>query len=253
MSNLLVSKSGSVTRVTLNKPPLNIVDLELMQELQTALDEIRADATVKVLVLAAEGKYFSAGVDVRDHIPDRVEALLREFHAVIRRLWSFELPTLAAVQGDALGGGCELALACDFIVASEAAQFGQPEIRIGAFPPIAALLLARLIPPKKAFELILTGDPITAATAERLGLVNIVAHKGEFDAAVGAFAARLLKSSGAILRLAKRAALVPLREETQATLREIEELYLRELMSTEDAREGVAAFLEKRPPVWREK
>ncbi len=251
--SLLISKSDGVARVTLNRPPLNIVDIPLMLELQAALDEIRAEVTTKVVVLAARGKYFSAGVDVKDHTPDRVEAMLHEFHAVIRRLWSLEQPTVAAVQGSALGGGCELALACDFIIASADARFGQPEIRIGAFPPIAALLLARLVPRKKAFELTLTGDPIDAATAERWGLVNVVARAEEFDAAVETFVARLTQSSGAVLRLAKRAVRAPLAGEDEAALREIERLYLDELMQTEDAREGIAAFLEKRLPQWKGK
>ncbi len=253
MSNLLIEKKNGVARVTLNRPPVNVIDIALMREMQAALEEIRADATTKVVVIAAQGKLFSAGVDVKDHTVDRVGEMLQEFHTVIRCIWSIEAPTIAAVQGSALGGGMELALACDFIVASAQAKFGQPEIQVGAFPPIAALLLPRLIPRKKAFEVILTGDSFDAATAERWGLVNIVTPPEEFDAAVDAFVARLIRLSSAVLKLAKRAALIPLQDEKEDALHKIEQLYLSELMKTEDANEGLAAFMEKRKPVWKER
>jgi cyclohexa-1,5-dienecarbonyl-CoA hydratase len=253
MGNLLIEKTDGVARVTLNRPPVNVIDIGLMRELKAALDEIRADATAKVVVIAAQGKLFSAGVDVKDHTADRVEEMLKEFHSVIRTIWALEQPTVAAVQGSALGGGCELALACDFIVASAQAKLGQPEIQVGAFPPVAALLLPRLMPRKKAFELILTGEAIDAAAAERLGLVNVVAPPEEFEAAVDAFVARLMRQSGIVLKLAKRAALIPLRGESQDALREIERLYLTELIKTRDASEGIAAFIEKRKPAWKEK
>jgi cyclohexa-1,5-dienecarbonyl-CoA hydratase len=255
MANLVVERLNGVARVTLDKPPVNVIDIALMRELKAALAEIRADATTKVVVIAAQGKLFSAGVDVKDHTADRVEGMLREFHSVIRSIWSLEQPTVAAVQGSALGGGMELAMACDFIVASAQAKFGQPEIQVGAFPPIAALLLPRLIPRKKAFEMILTGEAIDATTAERLGLVNVVAAPEEFDAAVKAFVGRLASLSGVVLKLAKRAALIPLRGDAapEDALGEIERLYLTELIKTEDANEGLAAFIEKRKPAWKDR
>ncbi len=253
MSNLVLQIRDGVAQVTLHKPPLNVIDIALMRELGTALTELRAKPGLKVLLIAAQGPVFSAGVDVKDHTVDRVPDMLREFHSVLRTLWSFEQPTVAAVQGSALGGGMELALACDFIVASATAQFGQPEIKVGAFPPIAALLLARLIPRKRALELVLTGEPITAATAEQLGLVNVVAPPEEFDGTVETLIARLTGLSSAVVKLAKRAALVPLRGENDDALREIEQLYLDELMKTADAREGVTAFLEKRKPRWQDR
>lgn len=253
MENLTLEKANGVARVTLDKPPVNVIDIALMRELNAVLQEIHADATNQVVVLAARGKLFSAGVDVRDHTADRVEEMLREFHGVIRSLWSLDQPTVAAVQGSALGGGCELAMACDFIVASSAAKFGQPEIQVGAFPPIAALMLPRLMPRKKAFEIVLTGNSIDAAAAAGLGLVNEVAPPEEFNAAVIKFVDRLRGLSGAVLKLAKRAAMIPLRGENEDSLREIERLYLTELMQTEDAKEGIAAFMEKRKPEWKNK
>lgn len=253
MENLSFQKSNGIARITLDKPPVNVIDIALMRELNAALHEIQDDATSQVVVVAARGKMFSAGVDVKDHTPDRVEEMLSEFHGVIRSLWSLNQPTVAAVQGSALGGGCELAMACDFIVASTAAKFGQPEIQVGAFPPIAALMLPRLMPRKKAFELILTGDSMDAATAASLGLVNKVAPPEEFNAAVDKFVDRLRGLSGSVLKLAKRAAMLPLQGENEDALREIERLYLTELIQTEDAKEGIAAFMEKRKPEWKDK
>ncbi len=251
MTNLFIQQSNGLARITMNKPPVNVIDIALMHELNAALDQI--DAETRVVVIGAQGKLFSAGVDIKDHTADRVQEMLTEFHKVIRKIWNLEQPTVAAVQGSALGGGCELALACDFIVASDRAKFGQPEIQVGVFPPIAALVLPQFIAPKKALELILTGDAIDAVTAERWGLVNVVAAGDAFDGAVNGFVARLMKLSGAVLRKTKRATRLPLEGRNESALQEIEKFYLHELMKTADANEGLAAFMEKRAPVWSDK
>jgi cyclohexa-1,5-dienecarbonyl-CoA hydratase len=219
-----------------------------MEEIDRALAALRADPATKVVVIAARGKAFSAGVDIKDHTSDRVEMMLTKFHAIFHTLWSLEQPVVAAVQGSALGGGCELAIACDFIVASENAKFGQPEIKVGALAPIATLLLPQIIGRKKANELLLTGYSIDAREAERLGLVNVVAEPSSFDAAVDAFVARLATLSGVVLRHAKHA----IRLGLEQGLADIERYYLDKLMKSEDAQEGLAAFMEKRPPVWKE-
>jgi cyclohexa-1,5-dienecarbonyl-CoA hydratase len=244
-----VHKSNGVARVTLEKPPLNVLNIAAMEELNAALQPLREDRTTKVVVLAAQGKAFSAGVDIADHTPDRVEEMIHKFHAIFHTIWALEQPVVAAVQGAALGGGCELAIACDFIVASEKAKFGQPEIKVGVFAPIATLLLPRLIAPVKAKELLLTGDAIDVREAERLGLVNVVAPPESFDAAVDTFVGRLTSLSGAVLRQAKRAIALGL----ESGLTAIEQCYLKDLMRTEDANEGLNAFMEKRSPVWKER
>jgi cyclohexa-1,5-dienecarbonyl-CoA hydratase len=249
MPNIILEKSNGIAKLTLARPPVNVINIALMRELNAALDEAR-DA--KVVVIAAQGKFFSAGVDVSEHKPETVKMMLDEFHAVIKKIWKMEAPTVAAVQGSALGGGMELAMACDFIVASEAAKFGQPEIKVGTFPPIAALMLSQLVPRKKAFELILTGDAIDARAAERIGLVNAVASPETFETELNAFVSRLSKLSGVVLRHAKRAAMLPLRAEDDRVLAEIEKIYLEELMKTQDANEGLNAFMEKRQPNWKE-
>ncbi len=253
MSNVLVEKNNGVTRITLNRPPLNVLDIETMRELTVALCDADADTACRVVVLAAQGKFFSAGVDIADHTADRVTEMISVFHNLIRVVWSLEPPIIAAVHGSALGGGMELAFACDFIVASAKAKFAQPEIQVGVFPPIAALALPRILPRKKAFEMLLTGDAMDAPTAERLGLANVVAAPDDFENALNQFVARLNKLSGAILRLTKRAASIPLHGENDQALRAIEALYLNELMKTADAQEGLAAFMEKRAAVWTDK
>jgi len=253
MSTITLEKSNNIARLTLNKPPLNVMDIAMMEELNAALASLRGDRASKVVVIAAAGKAFSAGVDIADHTKDRVDEMIKKFHAIFHTLWSLEQPVVAAVQGAALGGGCELAIACDFIVASEKAKFGQPEIKVGVFPPIAALVLPRLIARKKAYELVLTGETIDAREAERLGLVNAVASVDSFDETVNAFVSKLTALSGAVLRLAKRAVQTGLDQGADAAFAEIERLYLRDLMATEDAVEGLAAFMEKRAAVWKER
>ncbi|MBI4786684.1 MAG: enoyl-CoA hydratase/isomerase family protein [Chloroflexi bacterium] len=249
MSTILVEKNNGVTRVTLNKPPLNVLDIAMMDELDAALVPLKGDAATKVIVLAAQGKAFSAGVDIADHTPERVESMIEKFHAIFRTMWSLDQPIVGAVQGAALGGGCELAIACDFIVASEKAKFGQPEIKVGVFAPIATLLLPRLIGRMKANELLLTGDTVDAREAERIGLVNVVAPLESFDSAVNAFVGRLTSLSGAVLKHAKRAIGIGI----ENGLTEIERYYLNDLMRSEDATEGLNAFMAKRNPVWKDK
>jgi cyclohexa-1,5-dienecarbonyl-CoA hydratase len=248
MTDVIIEKSNNIVRLTLARPPVNVINMAMMAELGAALDQAR-DA--HVVVLAAQGKLFSAGVDVGEHKAETVDAMIHDFDAMIRKIMSMDMPTVAAVQGSALGGGMELAMACDFIVASETAKFAQPEIQVGVFPPIAALMLGRLIPRKKAFEMILTGDAIDARTAERLGLVNVVAPPEGFDGALNNFVARLTKLSSIVLRYSKRATALGLSSEDERSLSQIEELYLKDLMKTQDANEGLKAYMEKRAPVWK--
>jgi cyclohexa-1,5-dienecarbonyl-CoA hydratase len=247
--------SDGLARLTLNKPPLNVLDIAMMREINAALEGLGDDPTVKVLVFqAAEGsKAFSAGVDVAEHTADMVEEMIEVFHCIFRLLDGLEVPTVAAVGGAALGGGCELALFCDMVIASEKASFGQPEIQVGVFPPVAAVALPDIVGPKKALEMMLTGDRIRAAEAERLGLVNKVVPPEELRAAVDEFAGKLAKLSGAALRLTKRAVRAGSAGSFAERLAAVEELYLGPLMATADAHEGLGAFMEKRAPVWKDR
>jgi cyclohexa-1,5-dienecarbonyl-CoA hydratase len=192
-------------------------------------------------------------VDVAEHTADKVGEMIEVFHGIFRRLDRLDVPTLAIVQGAALGGGCEVALFCDLILASDKAKFGQPEIKVGVFPPIAAVILPRLAPHKKALELLLTGETIDAAEAYRLGLVNRVVPVEQLSAAADEMIGKLTALSGVVLRMTRRAARLGGQGAFDQALGQVESLYLNELMKTQDANEGLAAFLEKRAPVWKDR
>ena len=251
----MVEHQGAIASVVINRPPLNILDLDTIRELNSSLAAAFQGEGVRLVEIRGAGeKAFSAGVDVRDHLPDRAPEMLREFHSLIRAVLYAPCPVLAVVQGHCLGGGMELAISCDFIVASDDARFGQPEVKVGAFPPVAAVLLPRLIPEKKALEMILTGEPIAAEHAERLGLVNRVVSSAELENEVEGFSGLLLAQSAQVTMLARKAArLARHGGALESALRESERIYLEQLLSTEDASEGLRAFLEKRPPVWTNK
>ena len=248
-------KRDGVARVILNKPPLNVLDIAMMREINGVLEGLDSDPSIKLLVFeAVEGsKAFSAGVDITEHTADMVEEMIEVFHRIFRLLNKLEIPTLAVVGGAALGGGCELALFCDMVIASEKASFGQPEIQVGVLPPIAVVALPEIIGPKKTMEMVLTGDRIKAHEAERLGLVNKIVPPEELQAASVEFVERLTKLSGAVLRLTKRAVRLGSTQPFAEGLEAVEKLYLGPMMATEDANEGLTAFMEKRAPVWKDK
>jgi len=247
--------SGGVARLTLNKPPLNVLNIAMMREINAALEGLNDDLSVKVLVFeAVQGsKAFSAGVDVSEHTADKVEEMIEVFHRIFRLLDRLEIPTVAVVDGAALGGGCELVLFCDMVIASERASFGQPEIQVGVLPPIAVIALPDIIGPKKTMEMVLTGERIRAPEALQLGLVNKVVPPEELRAAADEFVGKLAKLSGAVLRLTKRAVRLGSVGSFADRLAAVEELYLGSLMATADANEGLTAFLEKRAPVWKDR
>ena len=236
-------------RITLADLPLNILDIDMLAELRDALARVQPDR--HALIIDAKGdKAFSAGASVQDHVADRVGTMLHNFHDCFRALARLDIVTVALVRGLALGGGCELAMACDFVLASDRATFGQPEINLGVFPPVAAYQLSRLTAPRKGLELLLTGDTLDAAAAERLGLVNAVFPAAEFDARADEWLQRLYRQSASSLRFAKRAFRLAQSADFDERLATTERLYLEELMKTSDANEGVAAFMEKRKPAW---
>jgi len=244
------SSDTNAYRITLSDPPLHILDIAMLEELRDALARVANDR--HALIIDATGdRAFSAGASVQDHLGERVITMLSVFHDCFRALAHLELVTVALVRGAALGGGCELAMACDFVLASDRAQFGQPEIALGVFPPVAAYQLSRQTAPRKGLELLLTGDPIDAQTAAALGLVNAVFPDGEFEARANEWLARLYRQSASSLRFAKKAFRLAQAEDFEQRLARVERFYLEELMQTGDATEGLQAFLEKRKPEWR--
>jgi cyclohexa-1,5-dienecarbonyl-CoA hydratase len=239
--------------MTLKRPPLNILNLAMMREINTALEALSWPEDARLLVIDHEGKAFSAGVDVKDHTADKVAEMMNLLHRLFELLGGLALPTLAVVKGAALGAGCELAAFCDMVVASEQATFGLPEIKVGVFPPIAAAVLPHLIGRNRALELILTGEAVGAAEAQRMGLINRVFPVEGFREKVDEFIARLTSLSAPVLKCAKRAVDRGLYMSVAEAISKAEEIYLKELMRTEDAQEGLKAFLEKRKPAWKNK
>ncbi len=242
---------GGVARLTLARPPLNILTTEMMEELNRALEQLPARSDLRAVVLAAEGKAFSAGVAVEDHLGDRVKPMLEAFHQIFHLLHGLDVPTLAAVQGPALGGGAELATFCDWVIASENATLGQPEVKVGVFPPMAALHYPKRVGEARALQLLLTGEVLPAREAERIGLVDRVVPAEKLEEAVAAALAVLTDKSAVILRLTKRAVREAAGRTFEEALARLEALYQNDLMRTEDAAEGLRAFVEKRPPAWK--
>jgi cyclohexa-1,5-dienecarbonyl-CoA hydratase len=240
-----------VATVVLDRPPLNVINLEMMDELNAVWNEIdELDAQVIVISSASE-KAFSAGVDVRDHLPERLEEMLASFHHLIRRVFESDRITIAAVHGSVLGGGAELAMVCDFVIAASDASIGQPEINLGCYPPVATAYLPRAIGFHRASELVLLGEPVRAAEAERIGLVSRVVERAQLDACVDSYVDRLLNKSSSAIALTKKALREGLEHRFDKALSKTEKIYINELASTEDMREGIQAFIEKRPPLWR--
>jgi len=246
-----VEREGAMARVWLDRPPLNVLDIPTLEELAAALETLPAPPHLRFIVFQGRGERgFSAGVEVRDHTPDRVGQMLSSFHAIFRKLWSSDWITIAAVHGNCLGGGMELATFCDFLIATHTARFGQPEIKLGCFPPVATVMLPALLGPRRALELILTGRTLTAADAHTLGLVTQVLGENELESAVAKLIGELQALSPAVLSLTRRAVLRASGLDFERALAEMEELYLGTLMKTNDVVEGVRAFIEKRQPVW---
>jgi cyclohexa-1,5-dienecarbonyl-CoA hydratase len=240
-----VTGEGRVREIRLDRPPVNVLNLALLAE----LDQVLQETQEAVVVIRGAGKLFSAGVDVADHVPERVEAMIRGFHQVLERIAAHSAVSVAAVHGAALGGGLELALACDLTVVTADARLGLPEIRLGVFPPWAAARFPSRYPPAVVAELLLTGQELSGAEAHARGLVTRLVEPDGLEEGVEALCGALLKNSDAALRIGRRA--LALGRSGGDALPAIEQLYLLELMATEDANEGLRAFMEKRPAIWR--
>jgi cyclohexa-1,5-dienecarbonyl-CoA hydratase len=245
-----VEISPPVARIRLHNPPLNVIDIPMMEELARTLAEIEVRSDVSVVVLSGEGKAFSVGVDVAAHTPDKVEGMLLKFHAVIRALVASKNVTVAVVHGHCLGGGAELAVVCDVAYTTASAQWGFPEIKLGCYPPVACTALAALVGQKRAAELILTGRTISGAEAAEMGLANRSVGDEELQTVVDRTVQELVRLSPAVLAATKKAVYAWDSMHFDKGLARAEKIYTEELMKTADAQEGIRAFMEKREPRW---
>ncbi|MDT4897568.1 MAG: enoyl-CoA hydratase [Acidobacteriota bacterium] len=242
-----------VGRVTFARPPLNIFNIAMMREIGAAINECATEREMVAIVFeaGADARAFSAGVAVEEHAAETIYQMLDSFHGIFRALEQVGKPVIAIVDGAALGGGCELVAGCDIVIASERSRFGQPEIKLGVFPPVAAVLLPRIIGDKRARELMLTGELIDATEALRLGLVNAVVPHAELGQKTQELLVKLRELSATALEATKRAIDLARGASFEEALRRVEDLYLNELMKTEDAHEGINAFMQKRKPTWK--
>lgn len=244
---------GQVTEIVLGPPPGNIVSAKMIAEISAQLQADEKDPHKKLIVFSGQGKHFSFGASVEEHQPEQVGAMLPAFHGLIGQIIGGGIPTLAKVSGLCLGGGCELALACTFIFADEKAKFGVPEIQLGVFPPPACVLLPCRGSDPFAAQMILTGGQFPAEVLQQRGLVNEVVASGKLDEVVDAFFEKQLRPrSASSLRIACRASRMVLAEQYRNFIGRLEDLYLKELMATQDAAEGIRSFLEKKSPQWRD-
>jgi len=249
-----VEKKDNAGYLIINRPPYNVLDIPTMKEMNSALDQFIADDDINILVITSEGdKAFSAGVDVADHTDDKVDEMIEVFHGIFKKLYELKAITLAAVKGAALGGGCEVAIFCDMIFGASNLKIGQPEIKLGVFPPIALLVLPKIVPQKKAFEIILGGETFRAEEALQMGLVNKVVPLENFDEELDNFIKIFTSMSRSALQVTKEAFRKVCNLEFKEGLPVIEDIYLNKLMKLEDAHEGLNSFLEKRKPVWKHK
>jgi cyclohexa-1,5-dienecarbonyl-CoA hydratase len=249
-SSIHVRTEGRTAWVTLDRPPLNVMNVPMLGAMGKAVRELLAHTDVLVFE-SASPRAFSVGVEVKDHDAGKAGDMLDVFHDIFRQLARANAVTVAAVQGHCLGGGMELATFCDFVLATESATFGQPEIKLGCFPPVALVTLPAMAGLRAAMDLILTGRTITAREARELGLVSRLVPDGNLATAVSQLISELRGLSPAVLRMTRRALWRHFGMDFEKALAEAENLYLNELMKTEDAQEGIRAFLEKRQPVWR--
>lgn len=250
VSRTSVEVDGAVARIGLRNPPLNVIDIPMMEQLSKALGEIEARSDISVVIVGGEGKCFSAGVDVAAHTPDKVGEMLEKFHGMIRALAATKKVTIAKVHGHCLGGGAELAMMCDIVYTAESVQWGFPEIKLACYPPVACTALAALVGHKQAAELILTGRTIGGSEAAEIGLATHAVPESELDASIERRISELLKLSPAALGIAKKAFYAWDSMHFDKGLARAEKIYFEELMKTADVEEGIRAFLEKRPPNW---
>jgi enoyl-CoA hydratase len=249
--SLEASEASQCATLLLNRPPKHLLNIAMMEEVNEALQSLRGSPWLEVLVLRGAGGTFSEGIDLKEHVQNRVQRLLQVYVRIFETMRMLDVVTVAAVEGRAWGAGFELALGCNLIVAAETASFGLPQVGQGLIPPVAAAILPRVAPRRRAMEWILTGSEISARRLEHDGVVNRLFSADVFEELLAAFVAEIAGKSGPVLQLAKRAQFEGYYSSFPDALQSIQSLYLRELMALKDSREGPKATREGRPPAWK--
>lgn len=252
--NIILEKKDGITKLTINRPPVNVINFDTLNEINGALAELAKDEETRVVLIRGNGnRAFCAGIEVKDHIGDMMPKMMHEFGKLFLLLRGLGKPSIAVVNGIALGGGCEIIAGCDMAVASEKAVLGQPEIQLGGLAPSAAALFPRIMGEKRAFELIVLGENINAREAERIGLVNKVVTEEELDKAADELAAKFLKKSSLSIKFVRDAVYrCSSIAELDEALDKATELGINN-WATADGQEGLKSYLEKRAPVWKNK
>jgi len=245
--------TDGLARITLNHPPYNVLTVPLMGELAQAIESLENKADVKVIVLDSSQKTFSAGISIEDSKPDRVFQTLEAFNHVFQAISEISKPLIVVVNGPAIGAGSELVAFGDMIIATPNARFAQPEVKMGVFPPFAAIMMPAVIGPKKTYELILTGQSLSAEEALDLGFVNRVVAEAGLENTVNELVSRILEFSGPVLEMTKRVIATSIGRPLAEAMKKSQDIYLNQLMALQDVEEGLRAVLEKRKPVWKNK
>jgi cyclohexa-1,5-dienecarbonyl-CoA hydratase len=242
---------GPVVRLTLHRPEHNLLNESMLRELADGIGTLAEMPVVKLIVLDADGKVFSGGVDIGEYTAERAFSMLDAFHAACIAMIEATQPVIVIVDGPAIGGGAELVAYGDMVIATPRARFALPEITIGMFPPLASTMFPYIIGPKRALELVLTGEAITAERALELGLVNRLVPEAKLQDAVNELIAKITAQSGAVLGMAKKAGMGGMGRSLRDALHNSMSIFLNELYRLEDSQEGLRALLEKRKPQWK--
>lgn len=240
-----------VARIALNRPKHNVFNIEMMEELTALLAELASDADLKCVVIGAQGPSWCAGVEVADHKPELAPDMIRVFDTLLKQIHALPVPSIAAVNGACLGGGMEVAIACDMVVASKASVFGQPEIKLGFLPPYAAVRLPQLVGPSKAIEICTTGRRYSAEAVYQMGLVAELLDAETFEDGLAKLIKEIQHCSPLIIRLNKKAVTMHLGMDLDKAMESVGDLFLNQLMKTADTLEGIKSFEEKRRPEWK--
>ncbi len=246
MNEVSIVRRDHVAELTISRPPNNLISLQLARKLNESLIDLSRNKDLKCVVLRGASGVFSSGVNIEDMVPEHVGEMMVELDKLFDNLNMSDVITIAAVNGEALGTGCEIALFCDLCVASARSSFGQPEVDYSLFPPVATALLPRLCGRNRALELLVTGDPIDAQTAKQIGIINAVYPTAEFDDHLHVLLRRIIRHSHVALRCVKRSVDSGLYEPVTRAVKISEDIFLNDLMTTVDAREGVNAVLQGR-------